>query len=141
MEALEKIGLQSQARAPGPGPEFYIGLVKFATTAYCAHGVKAIVQELIGRDYHAEVTLDGTKTVASIKITPPSKSQSMGSTGGIVPQQVTNDWNAAVKTDAVDKPTNEGISSSSSSKGLTQASDNDTNGGAENGVDGDFNAN
>ena len=140
MEVLEKIGHQSQVQAPGL--EFYYGVVKFVTIAYCTHGAKAIIQQLTSKGYQAELTLDGTQMVATIKVTPPSKFQSTGLTGGTVPQQVVKDWNAAVETDAADKPTNEGISSSSSgSNSLSQSSDNDANKAAENSVDGDISAN
>ena len=139
MEALGKIGHQSQVQAPGS--EFFYGIVRFATIAYCTHGVKAIMDQLISKGYQAEFTLDGTKMVANIKITPPSKFQSTGFTGGTVPQQVVNDWNAAVKADAVDNPTNEGISSSGGGGNiLTQSSDNDVDKAAENGDDEDASA-
>ena len=134
MEVLEKLGHQSQIQAPGP--DFYYGIVRFATIAYCAHGAKAIVQDLTSKRYQAEITLDATKMVATIKVTPQSKFQSTGFTGGVVPQQVVNDWNAAVKADAADKPTNQGISSSP-----PQSFENNVNGAAENSADGDASAN
>ena len=60
----------------------------------------------------------------------------MGSADGVtVPQQVVNDWNAAVKADAVDKPTNQGISTNA-----PQSFTNKAIGAAEEGINGDFSA-
>ena len=129
MEFLEKLGYQNQVKAPGP--EFYYGLVRFATVAYCTHGVKVIVKDLTDKGYGATIKIDKNGVEATIVVKPPPKLQATGFTAGVVPQKVVDDWNAAVKADAADNPTNEGISSSGN-KSLTNGPNDDVDGTAEN---------
>lgn len=129
MEVLEKLGYQSQVKAPGP--DFFYGLVRFATIAYCTNGVKVIVKDLTSKGYGATVKIDSSGVEATITVQPPPKLLDAEFDAGAVPSQVVNDWNAAVKADAADKPTNEGISSSGN-KSITNGTNDDVNGTAEN---------
>ncbi|KAL8795908.1 MAG: hypothetical protein Q9195_001652 [Heterodermia aff. obscurata] len=87
----------------------WTGIVVWATAAVVANGANVILNKLIDKGYGAEVSISVTK--ATFKITPPPRGiQEDEAAAGVVPEQVTADWNSAVEADAKDNPTNEGIS-------------------------------
>ena len=97
----------------------WTGIVVWATAVAAAAGAAVILNKLIDKGYIVEVSISVTK--GTFKITPsPRGIQEDEAAAGVVPEQVTADWNSAVEADAKDNPTNEGINWSSQTQTTRQ---------------------
>jgi hypothetical protein len=92
-----------------PGSEIFIGLLTFATAGACVHGARLIVNKLVEKGYSATFKIEAGDLKATVTIKAPKKFKGLQTTGGGVPKEVVNDWNAAVAADAADHPINDGI--------------------------------
>ncbi|KAL9043860.1 MAG: hypothetical protein Q9214_002964 [Letrouitia sp. 1 TL-2023] len=107
MGILNRFG--GNRKVQGASKDIFYGLLKFGTAEACAHGTKIIANKLIDKGYGATVTIEASNVKATVTITPPPKLQHHVITGNVVPQQIITDWNAAVKADSADNPTNGGV--------------------------------
>ncbi|KAI4160142.1 MAG: hypothetical protein LQ342_006000 [Letrouitia transgressa] len=108
MDILDKIS--GYGKVQDPISDIFYGLLTFATAAACAHGTNIIVNKLIDMGYGATTSIEAHGVKATVTITPPPRElQDRLTVGGVVPQYITSNWNAAVAADSTDNPTNGGV--------------------------------